>query len=248
MNQFIQSLVHLPQNYRRALVKAQGLTRGVGVLFLALVGFNLFCVVAHVQPPVLAEFYGGAVWVKIFGVCEWVVTLWIAWLFAESGRDAKGSSNKRFPLLEGIFALLLLSNSGFVLCQLELGLFQSLERVAYRLDGVAFSVVYDRTPTNFAPIVQLTAIVLPLALGAGLFFKDLAVALTIFLSFWSGLYFWRSSFIFVSFLLQSEPQRLTTDLFWTTALLTFPLALSGAIAVWQGLRAFWHLGEPQVHK
>ena len=45
MNQFIQSLVHLPQNYRRALVKAQGLTRvgrrtfpGVGWVQLILCG------------------------------------------------------------------------------------------------------------------------------------------------------------------------------------------------------------------
>lgn len=166
---FALSIIHFPRDYIRALSRARGDKRWVGLLFLGLIGINIFDALSA-QPAdawlltdltlagrtagdlimqfaftMMQDLYGGkyGVLAYISKSCMWLATPLVAvGVVQYMSEDMKGSPISRRVILARIFYFILLTNGGFVFGQIYIGLMQGLEGIILKMDG--FLKLYDR--------------------------------------------------------------------------------------------------------
>jgi hypothetical protein len=162
-------IVHFPREYIHALRKARGHRRWLGLLFLALVGFNLFDILSA-QPAdaelltdltlagrtagdaimqfsftMMQDLYGGkyGVLAYISKSCLWLATPLVAvGVIQYMSEDLKGSPVSRPVILGRVFYFILLSGGGTLFGHAYIELMHGLEGIILKMDG--FLKLYDR--------------------------------------------------------------------------------------------------------
>ena len=167
---FALSIVHFPREYIHALRKAQGHKRWLGLVFLALVGFNLIDMLSA-QPAdaelltdltlvgrkageaimqfsftMMQDLYGGkyGVLAYISKSCLWLATPLVAVGVIQymADDDLKGSPVTRPVILGRVVYFILLSGGGTLFGHAYIELMHGLEGIILKMDG--FLKLYDR--------------------------------------------------------------------------------------------------------